>query len=169
MCLQVKSKLKGHQKRITGLAFSTNLNILVSSGADSQVSLTPLNPLNHVQFFHPRISWIVLLECWILFLASCLDMPVEYWFVGEEEVGSDPNTKRKSAKRRHTSAIPCRSDPPSSCPRDAVGHIRCLKDGSNPTGELHLKKKKIQKSYWTLKQERHANMVGFLSCFNIFL
>ena len=34
---QVKSKLKGHQKRITGLAFSTALNILVSSGADAQV------------------------------------------------------------------------------------------------------------------------------------
>ncbi|XP_028112914.1 topless-related protein 3-like [Camellia sinensis] len=33
---EVKSKLKGHQKRITGLAFSTNLNILVSSGADAQ-------------------------------------------------------------------------------------------------------------------------------------
>ncbi|CAA0816768.1 Topless-related protein 3 [Striga hermonthica] len=35
---EVKSKLKGHQKRITGLAFSTTLNILVSSGADAQVS-----------------------------------------------------------------------------------------------------------------------------------
>ncbi|EPS69182.1 hypothetical protein M569_05580, partial [Genlisea aurea] len=36
---EVKSKLKGHQKRITGLAFSTNLNILVSSGADAQLSI----------------------------------------------------------------------------------------------------------------------------------
>ncbi|KAG7603609.1 Topless-related protein 3 [Arabidopsis thaliana] len=34
---EVKSKLKGHQKRITGLAFSTALNILVSSGADAQI------------------------------------------------------------------------------------------------------------------------------------
>ncbi|XP_061371961.1 topless-related protein 3-like isoform X2 [Gastrolobium bilobum] len=34
---EVKSNLKGHQKRITGLAFSTNLNILVSSGADAQI------------------------------------------------------------------------------------------------------------------------------------
>lgn len=34
---QVKSKLKGHSKRITGLAFSHALNVLVSSGADSQV------------------------------------------------------------------------------------------------------------------------------------
>lgn len=36
--LQVKSKLKGHSKRITGLAFSNTLNVLVSSGADAQVS-----------------------------------------------------------------------------------------------------------------------------------
>ncbi|KAK6941684.1 WD40 repeat [Dillenia turbinata] len=34
---EVKTKLKGHQKRITGLAFSNALNVLVSSGADSQV------------------------------------------------------------------------------------------------------------------------------------
>lgn len=35
--LQVKIKLKGHQKKITGLAFSQSLNVLVSSGADAQV------------------------------------------------------------------------------------------------------------------------------------
>jgi WD40 repeat protein len=34
---EVKTKLKGHQKHITGLAFSTALNILVSSGADAQL------------------------------------------------------------------------------------------------------------------------------------
>ncbi|XP_052181258.1 topless-related protein 4-like isoform X3 [Diospyros lotus] len=34
---EVKTKLKGHEKRITGLAFSNILNILVSSGADSQL------------------------------------------------------------------------------------------------------------------------------------
>ncbi|KMT14269.1 hypothetical protein BVRB_4g076250 [Beta vulgaris subsp. vulgaris] len=34
---EVKSKLKGHAKRISGLAFSTNLGILVSSGADAQL------------------------------------------------------------------------------------------------------------------------------------
>ncbi|EOY11570.1 TOPLESS-related 3 [Theobroma cacao] len=37
---KMKSKLRGHQKRITGLAFSTSLNILVSSGADAH-SLAP--------------------------------------------------------------------------------------------------------------------------------
>lgn len=36
---EVKSKLKGHQKRVTGLAFSTSLNILVSSGADAQLCM----------------------------------------------------------------------------------------------------------------------------------
>ncbi|CAK7340124.1 unnamed protein product [Dovyalis caffra] len=35
---EVKTKLKGHQNRITGLAFSQSLNVLVSSGADTQVS-----------------------------------------------------------------------------------------------------------------------------------
>ncbi|GLT27833.1 hypothetical protein SLA2020_028040 [Shorea laevis] len=34
---EVKTKLKGHQKRITGLAFSHTLNVLVSSGADAQL------------------------------------------------------------------------------------------------------------------------------------
>ncbi|CAA2973430.1 topless-related 4-like isoform X1 [Olea europaea subsp. europaea] len=34
---EVKTELKAHQKRITGLAFSNILNVLVSSGADSQL------------------------------------------------------------------------------------------------------------------------------------
>ncbi|CAA0838821.1 Topless-related protein 1 [Striga hermonthica] len=34
---KVKTKLKGHQKLISGLAFSQSLNILVSSGADAQL------------------------------------------------------------------------------------------------------------------------------------
>ncbi|ONM31023.1 topless-related1 [Zea mays] len=37
MTFKVKTRLKGHQRRITGLAFSTNLGILVSSGADAQL------------------------------------------------------------------------------------------------------------------------------------
>lgn len=32
-------KLSGHVKRITGLAFSNTLKVLVSSGVDTQVSL----------------------------------------------------------------------------------------------------------------------------------
>ncbi|CAA7407500.1 unnamed protein product [Spirodela intermedia] len=34
---EVKSKLRGHSKKITGLAFSHVLNVLVSSGADAQL------------------------------------------------------------------------------------------------------------------------------------
>lgn len=41
----MKTKLKGHQKRITGLAFSNVLNVLVSSGADSQVKLSYMQVL----------------------------------------------------------------------------------------------------------------------------
>ncbi|XP_015894468.3 topless-related protein 4-like isoform X2 [Ziziphus jujuba] len=40
---EVKTKLKGHQKRITGLAFSHVLNVLVSSGADSQLCVWHTN------------------------------------------------------------------------------------------------------------------------------
>ncbi|XP_055820977.1 protein TOPLESS-RELATED PROTEIN 2-like isoform X2 [Solanum dulcamara] len=36
---EVKIKLKGHQKRITSLAFSQSLNVLVSSGADAQLCI----------------------------------------------------------------------------------------------------------------------------------
>lgn len=35
--LQVISKLEGHLKRISGLAFSNALNVLISSGVDAQV------------------------------------------------------------------------------------------------------------------------------------
>ncbi|PON67014.1 Topless-related protein [Parasponia andersonii] len=41
---EVKTKLKGHQKRISGLAFSTVLNILVSSGADAQLCVWSIDP-----------------------------------------------------------------------------------------------------------------------------
>ncbi|KAL0927511.1 hypothetical protein M5K25_001686 [Dendrobium thyrsiflorum] len=36
---EVKIKLNGHQKKITGLAFSQSLNVLVSSGADAQICI----------------------------------------------------------------------------------------------------------------------------------
>lgn len=36
---QVITKLEGHKGRVTGLAFSTALNVLVSSGRDAQVSI----------------------------------------------------------------------------------------------------------------------------------
>ncbi|KAI7987178.1 Protein TOPLESS [Camellia lanceoleosa] len=36
MTFKVIDKLNGHSKRVTGLAFSSTLNVLVSSGADAQ-------------------------------------------------------------------------------------------------------------------------------------
>ena len=49
--MQVKSKLKGHSKRITGLAFSHVLNVLVSSGADAQVIFSYLDVCKLVLLF----------------------------------------------------------------------------------------------------------------------
>ena len=45
LLVKVKSKLRGHNKRITGLAFSHVLNVLVSSGADAQVIIFQLDVL----------------------------------------------------------------------------------------------------------------------------
>ncbi|XP_078150956.1 protein TPR3-like isoform X3 [Carex rostrata] len=77
---EVKSKLKGHSKRITGLAFSNVLNVLVSSGADSQICVWSTdgwekqrskflpNPQSHsgsnlsdtrVQFHQDQINFLV--------------------------------------------------------------------------------------------------------------
>ncbi|XWS17122.1 hypothetical protein CRYUN_Cryun33cG0041300 [Craigia yunnanensis] len=48
---EMKTKLKGHQKRITGLAFSHSLNVLVSSGADSQwISREASGPITHATY-----------------------------------------------------------------------------------------------------------------------
>ncbi|KAG5555944.1 hypothetical protein RHGRI_006553 [Rhododendron griersonianum] len=47
--MQVESELKGHEKRITGLAFSTNLNILVSSGADAQLCIWRIYTWKHLK------------------------------------------------------------------------------------------------------------------------
>lgn len=54
---EVKSKLKGHSKRITGLAFSHVLNVLVSSGADAQVSSSICMYIQHHQFLTVNIIY----------------------------------------------------------------------------------------------------------------
>ncbi|KAG5555916.1 hypothetical protein RHGRI_006538 [Rhododendron griersonianum] len=46
---KVESELKGHEKRITGLAFSTNHNILVSSGADAQFCIWSIKTWEHLK------------------------------------------------------------------------------------------------------------------------
>ncbi|KAG5555925.1 hypothetical protein RHGRI_006541 [Rhododendron griersonianum] len=50
---KAKSELKGHEKRITGLAFSTNLNILVSSATNAQV----LAPFSFPNFPFDNMYW----------------------------------------------------------------------------------------------------------------
>ena len=56
---QVKTKLKGHQKKITGLAFSQTMDVLVSSGADAQVGNVNSQPsglFNHLTMWMDRMS-----------------------------------------------------------------------------------------------------------------
>ncbi|XP_031130260.1 topless-related protein 4-like isoform X1 [Ipomoea triloba] len=97
---EVKSKLKGHQKRVTGLAFSNVLNVLVSAGADAQLCVWSMdgwekkaskflqnpsgrapNPVTqtHVQFHQDQIHVLVAHESQIaIYEASKLEC-VKQW------------------------------------------------------------------------------------------
>ncbi|KAE8733394.1 Topless-related protein 3 [Hibiscus syriacus] len=72
---EVKSKLKGHQKRITGLAFSTSLNILVSSGADAHLCCGALI-LHVTQLAIYDASKMVRIQQWIP--QDVLSAPIKY-------------------------------------------------------------------------------------------
>ncbi|GKA76324.1 protein TOPLESS [Tanacetum coccineum] len=96
----VKSKLKGHLKKITGLAFSHVLNVLVSSGADSQICVwnsdgwekqkakylqlpagraTAAQSDTRVQFHHDQIHFLVVHETQLaIYEASKLEC-VKQW------------------------------------------------------------------------------------------
>ncbi|KAA8523000.1 hypothetical protein F0562_009423 [Nyssa sinensis] len=98
---EVKTKLKGHQKRITGLAFSNVLNVLVSSGADSQLCVWSTegwekqttkylqipagrasSPLadTRVQFHQDQILLLVVHETQIaIYEAPKLECPKQVW------------------------------------------------------------------------------------------
>ncbi|KAL9665557.1 hypothetical protein QQ045_020978 [Rhodiola kirilowii] len=52
---EVKSKLKGHEKRVTGLAFSNSLNVLVSSGADAQMCVWSMGAWERLASKHLQI------------------------------------------------------------------------------------------------------------------
>ncbi|KAK2419450.1 topless-related protein [Trifolium repens] len=52
---KVKTKLKGHQKRISGLAFSTNLDILVSSGVDAHLCVWSIDLYCRSQTVYPFV------------------------------------------------------------------------------------------------------------------
>ncbi|KMZ66500.1 WD-40 repeat protein-like [Zostera marina] len=55
---EVKTKLKGHQKKITGLAFSQSMNVLVSSGADAQLCVWSIDgwEKKKARFIQPPVN-----------------------------------------------------------------------------------------------------------------
>ncbi|KAH6832337.1 WUS-interacting protein 2 [Perilla frutescens var. hirtella] len=101
---EVKIKLKGHQKRVTGLAFSSVLGVLVSSAADAQLCVWALdgwekkankflhipsghvlNPLGQtrVQFHQDQMQVLVVHETQIsIYEASSLDR-IKLWLPRE--------------------------------------------------------------------------------------
>ncbi|CAL4921817.1 unnamed protein product [Urochloa decumbens] len=100
---EVKSKLRGHSKRITGLAFSNVLNVLVSSGADAQLCVwntdgwekqknrflqipsgRPSNILDtRVQFHQDQMHFLVVHETQIAIYETTKLEPVKQWPVRE--------------------------------------------------------------------------------------
>ncbi|XP_062210621.1 protein TPR3 isoform X1 [Phragmites australis] len=100
---EVKSKLRGHSKRITGLAFSNVLNVLVSSGADAQLCVwntdgwekqknrflqipsgRPSNILDtRVQFHQDQMHFLVVHETQIAIYDTTRLEPVKQWPVRE--------------------------------------------------------------------------------------
>ena len=76
--------LKGHQDRITGLAFSKLLGVLVSLGADAQVYCKPM--ISHVQTY---IYGYVVMDCKRLFQIHCFS--VTSCVCGERIGGQDDN------------------------------------------------------------------------------
>ncbi|XP_031279576.1 topless-related protein 1-like [Pistacia vera] len=101
---EAKNKLKGHSKRITGLAFSHVLNILVSSGADAQIIIwscdrwerqkstslhipsgrTPAAMSDtQVQFHHDQIHFLAVNETQLAIYDSMKLEREKQWVVGE--------------------------------------------------------------------------------------
>ncbi|XP_074343882.1 topless-related protein 3-like [Apium graveolens] len=72
---KLKSVLKGHQKRVTGLAFSTKLNILISSGADAHICI-----------------WSI--DTWEKRNSFPLQLPTGHWPIGDTRVQFDSNQVR---------------------------------------------------------------------------
>ncbi|GJN08436.1 hypothetical protein PR202_ga26352 [Eleusine coracana subsp. coracana] len=103
MTFKVKSKLRGHSKRITGLAFSNVLNVLVSSGADAQICVwntdgwekqknrflqipsgRTSNILDtRVQFHQDQMHFLVVHETQIAIYETTKLEPVKQWPVRE--------------------------------------------------------------------------------------
>ncbi|KAG8096738.1 hypothetical protein GUJ93_ZPchr0013g34568 [Zizania palustris] len=101
---EVKSKLRGHSKKITGLAFSNVLNVLVSSGADAQICVwstdgwdklrsrflqipsgRPTSNIldTRVQFHQDQLHFLVVHETQIAIYETTKLEPVKQWPVRE--------------------------------------------------------------------------------------
>lgn len=80
--VQVKSKLRGHSKKITGLAFSNVLNVLVSSGADAQVFTELSSQIMSIKQVLFHLQFLIV---------PVVDMCLEHWWVGEakEQIFAD--------------------------------------------------------------------------------
>lgn len=126
---EVKSKLKGHSKRITGLAFSHVLNVLVSSGADAQVSSS--SSICNVHSTPPIFNCIYYLQ---IYLISALCM--EFWWMGEakDKIPSASTWKNTNSTVRHTCTVSSWSDPFPCCTRDPTRNIRNNKTRMCKTG-----------------------------------
>ncbi|KAJ1396726.1 WD40/YVTN repeat-like-containing domain superfamily [Sesbania bispinosa] len=97
---EVKSKLKGHTKRITGLTFSHVLNVLVSSGADAQLCVwnidgwekqktrflqlpagrTPAQTDTRVQFHQDQFRFLVVHETQLAIYEATKLECLKQWF-----------------------------------------------------------------------------------------
>ncbi|KAL6568020.1 Topless-related protein 4 [Orobanche hederae] len=147
---EVKRMLKGHQKRVTGLAFSNVLDVLVSSGADAQIiawsldgwerkaskflqipSGCALNPRvqTRVQFHQDQTHVLVVHETQIaIYEASKLDC-IKQWAPRESNLAITDATYSCDSQSIYTSF-----DDGSVCVFTAVGlKLKCR---INPTAYL---------------------------------
>ncbi|CAN6548274.1 unnamed protein product [Malus baccata var. baccata] len=95
---EVKAKLKGHQKHITGLAFSISLKLMVSSGADAQLCFWNMDtwdkrksvPLQlpagkapvgdtHVQFYSDQVRLLVYHETQLALYDAAKSECIRQW------------------------------------------------------------------------------------------
>lgn len=59
---------------------------------------------------------------------------VEHWYVGEKEVGLNPNACREGANWWHSCTVSLWSNAVAGIPWNTVGNIWCLKDGAYLSG-----------------------------------
>jgi WD40 repeat protein len=127
--VQVKSKLRGHSKRITGLAFSNVLNVLVSSGADAQVIFWTFK-FDHIWKLH-----IFYLHIFLIF--SILVVCLEHGWMGEAKEQIFADTIRSPIQHtRHSGSVPPRPNALSCCARNSDCNLWNYKARTSEAGKL---------------------------------